>query len=95
MAKSKAREELDKDRDFILWLYDNSCIMCGRPTNTIHEVIPVSHGKIALQVNNRVTLCQKDHSWAHDIGTNNSIPILQEKRKEFLIRKFGLENANS
>lgn len=92
MAKSKAREELDKDRDYILWLYDNQCIICGaHHTITIHEVIPVSHGKVALQINNRVTLCQKHHSWAHDIGTNNSIPILQQKRKEFLIRKFGLE----
>jgi len=94
MDKSKARLELDKDRDFLLWLYDSKCIVCGTPTNVIHEIVPISHGKSALHPNNRVTLCQTGkncHGWAHDVGTRNSIPILQEKRKEFLIRKFGLD----
>lgn len=92
MAKSKAREYLDKDRDFILWLYDEKCILCGKPTKVIHEIIPISSGKKSLHIKNRVTLCQTPHhDWAHAIGTNNSIPILQEKRKEFLIRKFGLD----
>lgn len=91
MTKSKARQELDKDREFLLQLYDNKCIICGTPTNVIHEIIPVSHGKVALHINNRVTLCQKDHDWSHSIGTRISIPILQQKRKEFLIRKFGLD----
>ena len=91
MSKSKAREYLDKDRNFLLWLFDYKCLMCGRETNVIHEIVPISSGKKALVWKNRVTLCQKDHAWAHDVGTNNSIPILQEKRKEFLIRKFGLD----
>lgn len=96
MSKSKAREYLDKDRDFILWLYDSKCIICGTPTNVIHEIVPISHGKIALHPNNRVTLCQDMdgrgcHNWAHNVGTYNSIPVLQQKRKEFLIRKFGLD----
>lgn len=91
MSKSKAREILDQDRDYLLWLYDRKCIVCGVFTNVLHEVVPISHGKVALHPNNRVTLCQTHHSWAHDVGTRNSIPILQEKRKEFLIRKFGLD----
>ena len=91
MTKSKAREYLDKDRDFLLWLFDSKCLICGRETNVIHEVKPISHGKASLNWKNRVPLCPKDHAWAHDIGTNNSIPTLQEKRKEFLIRKFGLD----
>ena len=91
MSKSKAREYLDKDRDFIFWLYDSKCLLCGRVTNIIHEIIPISRGKRSLHPKNRIPLCQKDHDWAHSVGTNNSIPILQEKRKEFLIRKFGLD----
>lgn len=96
MPKSKAREYLDKDRDFLLWLFDGKCVKCGKPTNIIHEIKPISHGKASLNWKNRVTLCQNFegtgcHDWAHSVGTRNSIPILQEKRKEFLIRKFGLD----
>lgn len=91
MPKSKAREYLDKDRELILWLFDNRCIKCGRPTNVIHEIVPISHGKSSLHWKNRVPLCQSCHSWAHDVGTNNSTTTLQEKRKTFLIRKFGLD----
>jgi 5-methylcytosine-specific restriction endonuclease McrA len=89
--KSKAREYLNKDREPILWLFDSRCVNCGIRTNVIHEIKPVSHGKSSLHWKNRVTLCQRCHSWAHDVGTNNSIPILQEKRAIFLIRKFGLD----
>lgn len=92
MAKSKARQELDKDRDFLLWLFDSQCLICGKPTNVLHEIIPISRGKSSLVWRNRVPLCDLHHiPWAHGIGTNNTIPILQEKRKEFLIRKFGLD----
>jgi len=99
MKKSKAREFLDKDRDFILWLFDNKCVRCGRPAWQIHEIIPISHGKEHLLPKNRVPLCysldgESCHSWAHDIGTKNSIPILQTKRKEFLIRKFQLDEQD-
>lgn len=89
---SKAREQLAKDKKFILWLFDNRCVRCGRPTNVIHEIIPISHGKVALNWKNRVTLCQFCHSWAHDIGTNISIQVLQVKRREFITRKFLLND---
>jgi 5-methylcytosine-specific restriction endonuclease McrA len=91
MTKSKARLELDKDREFLLQLYDNKCIVCGTPTNVLHEIIPVSHGKVALHMNNRVTLCQVHHENAHAEGTRNSIPPLQAMRRLFLMRKFGLD----
>jgi 5-methylcytosine-specific restriction endonuclease McrA len=94
MPKSKARQELDKDRDFILWLFDYKCVKCGAPYAHIHEIIPISHGKIALEWRNRVTLCQRCHSWGHDVGTNRSIPILQEARKLFLIRHFELGGSD-
>ena len=89
--KSKARQELDLSRDLILWLFDNRCLMCGKPSNVIHEVVPISHGKASLIIQNRVILCDEHHSWAHS-STSVSIPILQSRRKKFLIRKFGLEN---
>ena len=89
--KSKARQELDLSRDLILWLFDNRCLMCGKPSKVIHEVVPISHGKTSLRIQNRVILCDAHHNWAHD-STNVSITILQSKRKKFLIRKFGLEN---
>jgi len=89
MTKSKAREILDKDKKYILWLYDERCVVCGKRTNIIHEIIPISHGRSSLRPKNRVTLCQKHHEWAHE-STVESILILQEKRYEFLVKKFGL-----
>ena len=89
--KSKDRQYLDKDRAMILWLFDNRCIRCGGKTNIIHEIVPISHGKTSLRWKNRVPLCVTCHDWAHLSGTNKTIPILKEKRKAFLIRKFMLD----
>jgi len=86
--KSKLRIALEKDRDFILWLYDSRCIRCGMPSGMVHEIVPISHGRESLFWKNRVVICPSCHAWAHDIGTNKSIPILQEKRKEYLLRKL-------
>ena len=101
--KSKARKSLDKDRGFILWLFDGRCVRCGKPTNVIHEINPISHGNSALHWRNRVPLCDyPDHSdkvpchkWAHEIGTDNSIPELQALRRKALIRKFNLIDTES
>ncbi|KKQ34908.1 MAG: hypothetical protein US52_C0042G0004 [candidate division WS6 bacterium GW2011_GWA2_37_6] len=90
MKKSLARKYLDKDREMILWLFDSRCIRCGKPTNIIHEIKPISHGKLSLHWKNRAPLCMICHDWSHSQGTNNTIPILEEKRKVFLVRKFGL-----
>ena len=89
--KSKARQELDKDRDEIFRIFGYKCILCGRPTKSIHEILPTSHGRVALSINNRVPLCDfpwenNHHDWAHRVGTNVSIPILQAKREEYLTR---------
>jgi 5-methylcytosine-specific restriction endonuclease McrA len=91
MTKSRARQKLDLSRDLILWLFDNRCLMCGKPSKVIHEIVPISHGKASLRIQNRVIICNEHHTWAQD-NTKVSIPILQSKRKKFLIRKFGLEN---
>lgn len=81
----------DTTHDLILWLFDGRCVMCTRPTRTVHEIVPRSHGKMSMIIKNRVPLCNEcHHEWAHGKGTRNSIPILEQKRKEFLIRKFEL-----
>ena len=83
---SKARDALRKDRQTILDLFDSRCLVCGAKTDIIHEIIPISHGKNSLKIENRVPLCLVHHDWAHSVGTNNSIPILQQKREEYLVR---------
>ena len=93
--KSKARVELDKDREFILWLFDSKCVKCGRPTNIIHEIVPISHGKGALHWTNRVPVCMVCHDWAHSVGTRTSIPILQDIRRKFIVRKFDLIDTDT
>lgn len=91
MNKSKLRQELDRTRNLVLFLFENSCIICGRFTKEVHEITPISHGKKALAVKNRVPLCSEHHDWAHRVGTRNSIPILQEKRAEYLRRKWQMK----
>ena len=93
MKKSQARMKLDASRDLILRLFDYRCIMCGAPTREVHEIVPVSHGASSLAGRNRVPLCghgstENHHDWAHRVGTRVSIPILQEKRAEFLRKKW-------
>jgi len=88
MKKSKVRKELDKDRDFIFWIFDHKCIWdCGEYTEIIHEIFPISHGKKSSCIRNRIPLCMKHHILAH-ANMRISIPFLQEKRKQFLVRKF-------
>ena len=99
MQKSKARIRLDEDRNLIWFLFGNNCVKCGRPTAVIHEIIPISHGRSALHWTNRVPLCDYPyqnpcHGWAHSVGTNNSIPVLQEIRENYLMKKFGTIDPN-
>jgi 5-methylcytosine-specific restriction endonuclease McrA len=96
MAKSKARQELEKDKDFILWLFDSKCVNCGSSrTITIHEIVPLSHGRMAMNWRNRIPLCNPCHDWAHSIGTNNSINHLRGKRRKYIVQKFNLVDTES
>lgn len=89
---SKFRQELEKYRETILKIFDYRCIRCGGLTREIHEIVPISHGKKAQRISNRVPLCggvtNSCHEWAHAVGTRVSIPILQTKREEFLKHKW-------
>ena len=93
--KSPARHKLDRGRELILWLFNRRCVRCSKPSQTIHEITPISHGKSFLTIKNRVILCQECHDWAHSIGTKKSIPILENLRKKFLIRRFGLDEIQT
>lgn len=87
--KSKNRQLLEEDKDYILWLSNYKCAKCGsRASVTVHEIIPVSHGKKSLALANRIALCIQCHDWAHRIGTMNSAPILQKIREKIVKRKF-------
>jgi len=85
---SKERQQLQEYRDLYLKIFDGRCIMCGTPTSVLHEIVPISNGKSSLAGRNRVPLCNTHHTWAHDSGTRNTIPVLQEKRREFLVGKW-------
>ena len=82
------REYLRKDHDLVLKLFDYRCIVCGKKTNEVHEIVPISNGKKYLAIKNRVPVCRKDHVIAHE-STKKSIPNLQEQRKKYLL-KIGL-----
>ncbi len=87
--KSPMRQLLEVDRDYLNWLFDGRCAKCGGRGAVIHEIIPISHGEKSLHYTNRIKLCNNCHDWAHRVGTNVSIPVLQEFRKLVVIRKFG------
>lgn len=99
MNKSRARLELDRTRNLVLSIFDYKCIICGTPTREVHEIVPISHGRKYLAVRNRVPLCgygsmENHHDWAHRVGTRNSIPLLQEKRAEFLRKKWQMQTMS-
>ena len=65
-------------------MFHGRCIRCNSKAVAIHEIIPRSHGKESMNIENYAPVCADCHSWAHDIGTKNSIPILQQYRKDVL-----------
>ena len=65
-------------------MFRHRCVHCPRVAVTVHEIIPKSSGKIAMNIENRVPLCAEHHDWAHREGTKVSIPILQKVREKVL-----------
>jgi len=58
------------------------CGRCQRKTAlSVHEIIPRGAiGKKALERSNRIPLCFDCHRWAHEVGSNCSIPVLMSYR---------------
>ena len=93
--KSKNRQLLEADKDYILWLSKYKCAKCGsRASVAVHEIVPISRGKKSLELSNRIALCYKCHDWAHRIGTQNSAPQLKKIREKIVLRKFGSNGEN-
>lgn len=89
IKKSIHRIQLEKYKHLWLIVFDHRCIICGAYTEVLHEIIPISHGVIALAGKNRVPLCNSHHNWVHNVlGTRNSIELLREKRNEYLRKKW-------
>ena len=65
--------------------FDYKCIACWiRDADTLHELIPKSLApKTWKQPENRVPLCNKCHTEAHDHGTRKSRVYLEQQRNAF------------
>ena len=76
----------DPGYDAVMNLFRHKCVRCFAPAVTVHEIYPkgMSSDKAALDMDNRVCLCSLCHSWAHLMGTKNSIPALLEARERAL-----------
>lgn len=66
MAKTDFERESDKR---IMKLFRGRCVVCMRPATEIHELITRARSKEAITMpQNRVPLCEFDHSSAHKNG---------------------------
>lgn len=74
------------DDEELYELFHGRCVRCNQRAVTIHEIIPRSHGKGTMEKENRIPICAECHSWAHDIGTKTSIPVLQQYRNDAIER---------
>jgi len=62
---SKIKDLKQQCRD----LYHEKCVICSRSSRIVHEIIPRSSGKIAINLENMVVLCGMCHDWAHSVGS--------------------------
>jgi len=74
----------DADEIVIFESYRYRCIRCQRPAVTLHELVPKSNNpKGWKKKGNRVPICNGCHTWAHDIGTKVSAPILIQCQEDY------------
>jgi len=79
----------------IVKLFKGRCVRCQKPYDTIHECVPRSQGKVAMNFDNRVPICAKCHDWAHRVGTKVSAPILLDAREKRLRQYYGNNKEKS
>lgn len=77
--------------DKILFIFKGRCVVCGRKTVVVHEIVPRSHGESSLAAENRVPVCGQHHDIAH-ADTTYSIPHLQYQRSKTL-KNLGLKDG--
>ena len=79
------QRELWTDEDWhVFELFNFKCIRCLQPAVTLHEISPKSLNLNWNTPENKVPICAKCHSWAHERGTNYSADILIALRKKRL-----------
>ncbi len=74
--------------------YHERCIVCGRHSLIVHEIIPRSHGKIAINIDNMVVLCNICHDHAHSVGSKVSQETLNIY-KERAIKRYAYKSRYS
>lgn len=90
MNRSSARQYLDQTKNLVFMIFGHRCIICSKPTTIVHEIIPISHGREFLAVKNRVPICNKHHTEAHQ-SMKKFTPFLLKKREEFLRKKWQMK----
>ena len=65
-------------------LFHERCVVCGRNSKIVHEIIPRSSGKVAINLENMVVLCSEHHDWVHHYGGRDG--ILKLYREEAINR---------
>ena len=53
-------------------LFHERCVVCGRYSRIVHEIIPRASGEIAINLDNMVVLCNICHDHAHSVGSKIS-----------------------
>ena len=70
-------------------LFHERCIVCGRHSRIVHEVIHRSSGEIAINLDNMVVLCNICHDHAHSVGSEISEETLTVYRGAAKMRYHG------
>lgn len=61
--------------------FHGKCVRCHRPAIVLHELDPKSKKINWKEKDNRISLCNDCHEWAHRIGAKNSKVELIEIRR--------------
>src|SRR6185295_6665860 len=78
-------ESTDPDYDKIMAMFHGRCVHCGKKSVTIHEILPRSKGKIAMQIENRVPVCAEIHNRIHtQTGVRAMVNQLRQWRERAL-----------
>ena len=67
-------------------LFHERCVVCGRYSRIVHEIIPRSSGKIAINLDNMVVLCNICHDQAHCVGSEVAEETLKLYREDAIKR---------
>ena len=79
--------ELEQLKQQCREFYNERCIVCGRHSRIVHEIIPRSSGKIAVNIDNMVVLCNLCHDYAHSVGSQVAEKVLKLYIQDAIKRK--------